>query len=739
MSMIYTESFGAFATYNGSDAFDATNNAQRLNFGLALQRAGFGYATSANTTADNSGGFMVRPDPLYPERNVLAHSSAAAANVNVGVTAAFRKAMPITDRQIIIGFSVYIPPDYVANVNNSTVAVLRVNAALQSDASWQALGISLSAPKEVMRIANDLSVRWGTDAVQSGRRLRVGAVNYIELRIDPTNVSAWIDDVLVMSKQASVIPQTVGFIFENNINAGAGGTNMSGTPGRWALGNMYFMLVDGIAPTQRLGPTTRIIAVRPKTDVDVRFIRPISAPSNASVAGQDIVDNPAQQLQSTTVGDFDTYGVPTDDPAANAIRTMAMVHTVVTKVLAANLEADPHKIKPYSKYLNSGEGADVRPRDWSLLTGLPFTRTIRAMAVRPSDNCVFLCGDGEMIYRSGPNYDISQWTKISDTGATRNYQCMFFRADGGVLFGSNNTAVSSGAQTNWAWLPPGTDTIDPAGSLTVSAGSLAMSPDGTRLYSYRLAGSANNLDVRYITATQLNSATPHTPTWTTIAPTGLTPTTASGFSTVIAKGDGSVLMALLGSASDSVFVNGNAVASAYVARPHGDSSNLYSAAVWDGVAFLIGATSSGGTNGAPQIRRSVDASSFVPATGFGNTATGANSQLRAGIANTATQESMFVGDAGAMVMSLDGISWRQLPRLTTQNLYAGVVLPTGDFLIGGANGVMLRSQVPGTETTLQPLAGYTMAYGTSTFNPKTAAPWTPAEAADAMFGVRLTS
>ena len=743
MSMNFTESFIAFGRYNGSDAFDAAPggpNEARANMSLALQRAGYNTYLPANAAADSSGGFVVRTDPLYPERNTLVHSSAAGAAVNLGVSAAFRKELPITDNQIIIGFSIFVPIDYVANTNVSTVPVFRMNAGLKATAAWQAIGVAIGSALECFRVSNDLSIRWGTDAAQSSRKLRPGQLNYIEVRIDPTQVNVWIDDALVMIKQVSLIPQTVSFIFENNVNAGIGGTNMSGLPGRWAMGNMYWMLVDGQAPQQRLGPSTRVIGTRAGSDIDVRFVRPLTATSNWSVAAQDIVDSPSQQLQSTTVGDFDTYGV-TDAASADAIRTMGMVHAVATKVLAANLEADVHKIKPYVKHGASGEGADAKGREFVLLTGLPFNRTIRAMGVQPGTNCIFICGDGEMIYRSNPNYDISAWTRIMDTGTARNFRSMLFRSDGGVLFGATGlTGGSSGGLLSW--LNPGTDVLSaPAtggtSTQTPGAGNLMMSPDGARVIAYNLPG-AGAIWTNIATAAVFNGAAPHTGAWALTA-ANLTPNTGDGISKVVAKPDNSAMLLLAGDARDHVYTNASATMLVWTPRPTGEVSIIWNAGVWDGTAWLIGATSSGGVNGAPIIRRAADGSTWTPSTGFGNTTTGANQQLRGAVSNRATQESIFFGDGGAMVMSMDGINWRQLPRLTAQPLYDGIVLPNGDFLIGGGAGTMIRTQKPGTDTALQPLAGYSMAFGSAIFNPETGAPWTPEQAADSMFGVKLTS
>lgn len=743
MSLNYTESFFAFGRYNGSDAFDAApgaGNEARNNFNLALQRAGYNTFMPANTSNDTSGGLVVRPDPIYPERNVLVHSSNAGPTVNLGVSAAFRKPMPVTDKQIIVGFSLYVPAEYVANVGNSTVPVFRMVAALQADANWYVAATVLNAAKEVFRITNDLSIRWGTDATQSSRKLRAGQLNYIEVRIDATAVNVWIDDTLVMIKQVSLITQTLGMVFENNVNSGAGGTNMSGAPGRWAMGNMYWMIVDGIAPQQRLGNSTRVIGSRPDADVDVRFVRPIAAPTNASVAAQDIVDAPAQQLQSTTVGDFDTYSTATAGASSEAVRSMGMVHAVGVKVLAANLEADIHRIKPYTKYNTSGEGADVKSRDLAILTGLPFSRTVRAMGIRPTDKCIFVVGDGEMIYRSGPNCDINNWTKISDTGAARYFASMWFRSDGGVLFGGSAVNGAVNGTGLLSWLPPGTDSLalPLVGTAGVSGNVIGwgMAPDGSKLMGF--SGTATITRVITATPAIYNSAAPHTATWAASNP-GLTPDNAAGGAAMLTKPDGSQIMALQLLATDFAYVNSNAAVTSWTARAHGDTGVAYGALGYDGAAWLIGSSISGGLNGSPQIRRSLDASTFTPATGFGNALAGANAILRGFASNQATQESMAFGDGGCMAMTMDGINWRQLPRLTTQPLYAGVCMTDGNFLIGGGAGTMLRTITPTTDTSLLPLAGYSMAFGSAVFNPGTGQPWTPAEASNALFGVRLTT
>lgn len=739
MSAIHSESFFAFGEYNGSDDFTDEVNEVRVNYAAALQRAGYVTHIPANDAAATTGGFTVRTDPLYPgERRVLAHSSAVPNDVSAGVTAAFKKKLPLSDMPFIIGFSVYIPSTYKANNVASTVPVLRVNAGLNSDASWWEEGIVVASAKEVFRVTNDLSVRWGTDAPQTSKKLKVGNLNYLEFRINATEVQVWLDDTFLMSKAVSLIPDAVAFIFENNINTNPLGTNLSGAPGRWALGNMYYLLVDGVAPQVRLGPTTRIIGQRPDTDVDVRFLRPAAAPSNAAVAGQDITDSPPWQLQSTTVGDFDTYSAE-DETTGDAIRTMAQVHAVTVKVLASNLEPDLHKVRPYAKYEGSAEGAMDRPKELVLLNS-PTVKNIKAMALRPGGGGrVVIAGDGEMLWQSGYNYDVSTWTKISESGGGQNFQAMWARADGALILGSWS-GVSVGRLSHVA---AGTDvwTLGTANGSTGGFGDFALTADSAILRAFvgRLTTAAAGFNYN-ATAAVYNSASPSTGTWNSAGVTGVTPTLNTGVAHVGQKPDLSQTIMLQGSACDFVYTFNQAALTSATPRAHGDTGIFYPAITWDGQAWLIGAYSNDASlNGGPRIRRSLDGNSWSLVTAVGNNNAGVNQQLNFGKSNTANRETIFGGNAGALVMTTDGINWRQMPRLTNQNLNAAVVLPNGDFVIGGDGGVLLHLRSSGKDTELVPLAGYTLAFGAAVLNPATGSGWTAAEAAEAQFGVRLSS
>lgn len=745
MSLIYTESFFAFERDNVSDAWDTgvgQGNEAREQMRLSLARAGYGVHVAANTSKDTSGGFIVRNDPVYPQRTALCHSSDVTPGVANQYSAAFRKKLTITDKQIIIGFSMYVPPEYVPNTNTSTVAVFRMNATTQADAAWWEQGIALDSAKEAFRVCNDLSLRWGTDVSQSSKKLTVGAMNYLEVRIDTGTVSVWIDDVFVMQKIVSLIPETVAFCFENNLNSGAGGSQMVGNAGRWAMGNMYYMINDGVGNSARLGPTTRVIAQRPDQDIDVHFIKPAAAPSNAAVAAQDLVDSPPWQLQSTVIGDYDRY-TNNDESIKSGIETMALVHAVCTKVLAANLEPDVHTIRPFlMDHSNNTEGADNKPKELVTLQS-PTTRAILCMGIRPTDNAIVIAGAGEMCYVSGPNGNTSSWTRISDTGSVITFTAMWIRSDGGVLLGTKSTA---GAAQGPRWLAPGattllvgTDNVTDPGPTT---NGFVMSPDGALLRQFLGPKSQNTLFNESATAAVYNGATPQNGPWNlaSVTASGVAPANG-GWNAWGSKPDNSMHIGLPAAANnnDNVYQMTAANGATIVSRATGDTGVNYSAVGWDGVAWLIGASTQGGANSAPVIRRSLDGQSWTQVTQIGNTLAGPNQILRGFAANRSNQQSMMFGDGGAIVMSNDGINWRQAPRLTSNALYAGVVTANGDFVIGGDNGALLRLQAQGKDTPLYPLAGYGMAFGSAVFNPATGTTWTPAQAADADFGMKLIS
>ncbi len=730
--MIHTESFFAFAKYNGDDAYAQSGNDARTNAALALTRAEYEVRTAANTSDATSGGWVVRADPVDNTQNALVHSSGMSTPANAGVTAALRKTMPLHDKQLILGFSLYIPSDFVPNVSSSTVPCFRMAATTKADTNWATIAITpLTAAKELFRVCNDLSLRWGTDATMSSKKLRAGVMNYLEVRIAATEVSAWIDDVLVMQKQVGVIPETVAWIFENNINSG--GTNMSGLPGRWAISNLYVLANDGLGNTVRLGPTTKVYGSRPTADVDVDFVRPNGYTSNASVAAQDLTDAPAAQLSSVNIGNFDLY----ETTGAEAVRQVAMIHGVAVKTLATNLEADPHTVRSIATADNNAtQGAGIKGKELVLLAPIPSNRTIRGMAVRPADGCIWAVGDGGSIWKSGPSGNYNSWSRVADTGDASVFN--------GVAFRSDNVGVAvmvppSGTSRAYI-IRAGNDSVTVPGvngtdyktfpSAAVVAADVIVSYDNSNfLVSSSYSATAN-------TTYFSRASDPINGNWTF---NSLVISGTVGGAGKFAKTT-SRTVAVLNSIAGSVAKTDNNGAS-YEALSHGDSSNAYQSITYDGTALLLAYSSNdAGLGAGPRIRRSVDnGATWSPVTPIGSSVAGTNQILRAGASNTAIGESLFCGDAGSVIASTDGLNWRQMPRLTTANLYAAVALPNGDILMGGAGGTLVVYRTQSVDKMLAPLSGYQMVFNCIQTNPQTGLPWTPDEAADANFGMKLTS
>jgi hypothetical protein len=96
------------------------------------------------------------------------------------------------------------------------------------------------------------------------------------------------------------------------------------------------------------------------------------------------------------------------------------------------------------------------------------------------------------------------------------------------------------------------------------------------------------------------------------------------------------------------------------------------------------------------------------------------------------------GTSTALSSSDGGANWRRL-SVFPGTLYAGCALANGDWFMVGPSGLLMAYTSALIDTPLVPLAGYTMAYNAATVNPDTGAAWTPAEAAAAKFGMRVTS
>jgi hypothetical protein len=192
----------------------------------------------------------------------------------------------------------------------------------------------------VFRVRWDLQIAYGGE-VQSSKRVVPGKQCYIEYRITPTEIRIWMDDTLVLQKNASFSVETIGFGMMS-WGGDSASSNVSGPGGQWSISNWYNLAENADTPNVRLGATTRVIGVKPASDSSAQFARPSAYASNAQVAALPFNPDAQDFLKTDTVGVKDIYNGVDDIATASA----GLVHAVSVKVLAKNIDTVPHAIKP---------------------------------------------------------------------------------------------------------------------------------------------------------------------------------------------------------------------------------------------------------------------------------------------------------------------------------------------------------------------------------------------------------
>lgn len=721
MSILSTESFVAFGSVNSNDdSYTTDNTALRNAHAANLRRAGYQVVIGTQATALVSGGLVVRPDPVSPDRNALFFSS-GGANPNVA-QAAIRKPLPLAaaDEAIIGGFSLFVPADYVKANGAVTNAgsIFRVIASGMSDDTWSEVVTTVAATvarhesREVFRVTQDLLFRRGNvNAAQSTRALVPGKVNFIEYRISAEEVRVWLDDVLVLQAPVSLNTETIGFSFDQT-TVQSGASALTGAAGRWAIGNWYNLLEDTQAPNVRLGPTTRIAGVRAAADIEVDFLRPNGYASNASVIAQNLVENPPATLQSLAVGDQDVYAPQPDPTTANS----AMIHAVVTKVLASNLEASPHTIRPLVIGAEGNEADIVKSREWQLMPSFS-TRNLQAVARRPTDGKIFAVGSGNSVYVNDQDGAPLAWRQVQDDGSATVNRDIIFRPDGwGVI-------ARAGGLEGIAVIPPNAEA-----PITVLSGAT-------------YANSVQAIVARGVFLVSVGTQR------VLRCPAGLDPSLPASWSLVVsisaARGQYGIAYLPDFGANGRVFVHGTVTSGN---NNWGYSDDL--GATWTGPLSNIAASAAMSSDGKQIIRsssniaiaRSTDATTWVAPTGVMNTNGTVGAATTSHAVDLATNETIILGVSGAMTISKDSNNWRPITRVQTAQAYrGGCKNANGDWIIVGDAGVHVMHRVAPADAPLVPLAGYQPTFSASTVNPDTGLLWTPSEAAVANFGMRVTS
>lgn len=330
MSIVNMESWMLFGAHNGDDG---QNTAIRAAYTKAYIAAGYEYFQQ-NLTA----GWIIRQHPLYPERQALVFSAGTPDSVQYHIRKPLKGSGGIT----IGGFSIFIPGEFIrANGNaSSPYPVLGVFAGAPGSAMNKFNFQPTLQTDEIFRIRYDLQIARGQD-VQSSRLVPIGKLAYIEYRITPTELRVWLDDSLVYQGSISVDQSTIG-IGMISWQPAAGTSQITNAAGRWAISDWYNLKEDAEAPNVRLGPSTRVIGVRPVQDVVAQFARPSNFSRNAAVAAQALNPDTTMFLKTDTVGATDIYNGPEDSATATA----ALVHAMSTKVIAMNMESAAHSMVP---------------------------------------------------------------------------------------------------------------------------------------------------------------------------------------------------------------------------------------------------------------------------------------------------------------------------------------------------------------------------------------------------------
>lgn len=725
MTMMHTESFMGFDRLTVDDTNTADNTAIRKAVADNLRTAGYDVVIGAFDAPWTSVGFIIRPDPVAPDRAAMTYSIPPTAGSLSSAAVGVRKVLPAQGRAVIGGFSLYIPQEFV--VGTTATPVMAVNATPAGVAAnvWNVLGGALgqATAVQVFEIGLDLKIRM-RGINQSARALTPGRMHFLEFRISEGEVRVWLDDVLVLQHLTPLIAEAISFNFL--ALTAAQYVPLLGPGGRWAISNFYTLAEDDRAPNVRLGPTTRVIGVRPSSDVDADFQRPAGFNSNAQIASQGIVAQPALTLQAINVGDQDVYAAAGDISTPNA----KLVHGVATKVLVSNLEATPHRARALIRSASGVERVDPKARELKVLPGViaAGNRDFWHCALRPTDNAIFMCGTAETLYKTPPNgIPGSPWSMVVDGGSsTVVFSTIAFRNNGLGVIGRSDGKIQV--------IQPGSDTPGPvinpgAVANTNPIAGVLVTPDG--------AFTMTSVAQARVWRCEGDPSVPAN--WVAITVPGIT--TAMIFQRP-AYAPGSNKLALITTTG--------------LLRVSSDMGKTY---VDPGIAARTSVTASRdqmGSDGSRLLYVGVYPSSTVTASTYSvdgvTWVTPSIVTSEVGTTSGGTASRIVFGAGGVFGIFTDTFWFlstdpaQGFRRFVAQAPFTTAVYPlgacvayNGDWIFASMKGAQLAYTTQEFDADLAPLAGYKLAFNSSTINPDTGAAWTPAEATQSQFGVRVTS
>lgn len=280
-------------------------------------------------------------------------------------------------------------------------------------------GDSIPTANIAFNIAQDGSIRsqvGSTAVAQHSFRFSPGKLHYVEFRYDPAtgDIRVWVDDSLVLN-YVKEIPShhVVSFIMRSGLSP------LFGADPRIQFGNWYILSEDGIAPTVRLGPTTRVVGTKPASDSGPNdFERPSGFSSNAEIAAQPYDENPTTVLRADEKGATEFYKTT----QSNDVATAQLVHAVAVRSTMSNLDMGTHAGE---SLLRSGEtvatSEDI-PYSFGCIRQFKHlldpdneTDYFESVHVVP-DHGMFATSRTLGIWACGVNGHQDQWTKVFDAG-----------------------------------------------------------------------------------------------------------------------------------------------------------------------------------------------------------------------------------------------------------------------------------------------------------------------------------
>lgn len=373
MSLKLTESWIQFgvATWFSSGVSFPSVSALPLTWSPNLWKV----AMKASSTTGAYKGMAVIQDPVFPSRVRLRMDSGSySSSTYAGPMALYVLDTSAGKRRF--GFLLRVLSSAVAN----QVAFGPGNAGTGAAVSHPA-PVSLYACVSFYKAANSTTVQLshgarGT-ATALSYTLNTDTDYYVEVEMDTSagTYRVWIDDYLIIDASMAAAAKTAMLASWGWSVGGYGGGNFVDIKPCCYLSDIYYLMDDGVTPSERLGKTTRVKGELPSADVSVSFDRPTGFTSNFDVVNDGIssAGDPAAYLTGSGVGATDVYAVPLDTYAAQ-------VYAVQVKAIAANFSSAEHRVDAVIK---DGNGNTQAATLGTLAGGAPFTPLSAIFTVAP--------------------------------------------------------------------------------------------------------------------------------------------------------------------------------------------------------------------------------------------------------------------------------------------------------------------------------------------------------------------